>query len=226
MPRIATSSSMMASSSICCHCGDVDRARLEVLRQVAQVLDLARRQAGGAHLRRVRARAPRRAASEREALAVRATKRSQTDLRGLDRDLLADDRARQRGEGVAAALAAGRRRTAGSASSSPGRACDRCGRRRPRSRRWTGPARSAAVVALPRLRPSPRWCRRRSPAARCLRRPGSCGSRSARAKSPAFLAAARSSMRCGDGGLVDAVARLQVGARRLLQDAERRRPAP
>ena len=79
------------------------RARLEVLGEIAEVFDLARRQPRGADVRRVerehrvRREPARRPGGERdEAIPDR--------LRRLDRDLLADDRARQRREGVAAAL--------------------------------------------------------------------------------------------------------------------------
>ena len=83
-------------------------------------------------------------------------------LRRLSRDLVADDRPRQRREGVAAAL-----------EPAVGEARDELLHHPVAAREMTagvvpevggGPGGwSAAVVALPKLRPSPRWCRRRSP---------------------------------------------------------------
>ena len=70
---------MMASSSICCHCGTCTAARLEVLRQVEQVLDLARRQAGLAQRRRVERQHRGRRQRACAARPASAAKRSHTD---------------------------------------------------------------------------------------------------------------------------------------------------
>ena len=120
-----------------------------------QVLDLARRQAGGAHARRV----------ERQHRVRRDARRRPGDERGeavphglrrLDRDLLADDRARQRGEGVAAALQAAVAELRDQLASSRGRACARCLQA---SSQYSGvtSGRRAWQRSL-KLRPSPRWC--------------------------------------------------------------------
>jgi hypothetical protein len=80
-------------------------AVLKMPRQIAEVFDLARRQADTAQNSGVeREQVPR--------LNLRATTRNDTEqsipyrLRSLDRDLLPDDRSRQRGEGIAAAVQA------------------------------------------------------------------------------------------------------------------------
>ena len=111
-------------------------------------------------------------------------------LRGLHRDLLADDRARQRGEGIAAALQAAlaelRDELAHHAVAPATGAC----RRRPSSRGW-----SPAWRASPAVSPSPRWC----PGRRVLQHdalaqpaPGGCG-RPARSRAPSWPARA---LRC------------------------------
>ena len=200
MPRIATSSSMIASSSICCHSVDVDacptRSAAPGRRGTRPCAPTGRRRASAA--RRARARAAGRQRVRRRR-AVRRGEAVPDRLRRLDRDLLADDRAGQRGEGVAAAFAAGRRRTAGSACSSPGRAATGACRRRPsKSARRPGRLqRSRGRVAS--SGPHPGGAVRRVLEHDALRRPSSSRMRvgAGEVARPSWRRA-RASMRCGD----------------------------
>ena len=103
MPLTSTSASMSASSSSAGHSPRIETRRREMLREIADVFGLVQRQSACAqrcdalalHTGRVERSARARLAGFQDALPDR--------LRRLDRNLLSDDRARQRGERVAPA---------------------------------------------------------------------------------------------------------------------------